>query len=163
MSEHKARIEWKLRGEDFAKGRYSREHTWSFDGGLTIPASPSPSVVKPPFSNPASVDPEEAFVASISSCHMLTFLYLASRAGFVVQSYEDDAIGRMTKNERGAPWVSRVELNPIVVYAGEPPSPEKERELHHEAHLQCFISNSIKTTVSVAFDDTAGQAPSAPA
>lgn len=153
MSEHKARIEWKLRDGDFSKGQYSREHTWTFDGGFTVPASPSPAVVRPPYSNPESVDPEEAFVASISSCHMLTFLYLASRAGFVVTSYDDAAVGVLTKNERGVPWVSRVALNPIVAYSGTPPSAEKERELHHEAHLQCFISNSIKTTVSVAFDE----------
>jgi organic hydroperoxide reductase OsmC/OhrA len=149
MSEHKARIVWKLGQGEFANGRYSREHTWTFDGGLTVPASPSPSVVRPPYSNPANVDPEEAFVASISSCHMLTFLYLASRAGLVVESYEDDAVGTMTKNERGVPWVSSVILRPIIVYENGAPPTDQERELHHRAHLECFIANSVKTEIEV--------------
>src|SRR5438552_8439411 len=93
MSEHKAIIRWKSTSGEFLKGKYSREHTWTFDGGLTVPASSSPAVVPLPYSNPANVDPEEAFVASISSCHMLTFLYLASRAGSEVESYEDEAVG----------------------------------------------------------------------
>ncbi len=112
MSEHKATITWKRTSPDFLKGKYSREHSWTFDGGLTIPASPSPSVVPVPYSNPAHVDPEEAYVASISSCHMLTFLFIASQQGFQVDSYEDEAIGAMTKNEKGVPWVSSVTLNP---------------------------------------------------
>src|SRR5437867_8668471 len=99
MSEHKATITWRRSGEaaDFLRGRYSREHTWKFDGGLTVPASPSPSVVPAPWSNAAHVDPEEALVASASSCHMLTFVWLAGKAGFQVDSYEDDSIGVMSK------------------------------------------------------------------
>src|SRR5437773_5968957 len=93
MSEHKATISWKRTSPDFLKGKYSREHTWTFDGGTTVPASPSPSVVPVPYSNPANVDPEEAFVASVSSCHMLTFLYLACQRGFQVDSYDDEAAG----------------------------------------------------------------------
>src|SRR6266850_7939676 len=104
MSKHVAIISWKRTSPDFLKGKYSREHTWTFDGGLTVPASASPSVVPLPFSNPANVDPEEAFVASISSCHMLTYLYLAGRQGFQVDSYRDEAIGMMQKNEAGVPW-----------------------------------------------------------
>ena len=114
MSEHKATIKWTHTQGDFLKGSYSREHTWTFDGGLTVPASPAPTSVKPPYSNAANVDPEEAFVAAISSCHMLTFLWVASRKGLEVTSYEDDAIGKMTKNERGIPWVSSVVLRPRV-------------------------------------------------
>src|SRR4051812_18654750 len=115
MSQHHATILWQRNpAHDFLKGKYSREHTWAFDGGLTIPASPSPSVVPTPWSNPAYVDPEEAFVASISSCHMLTYLYLASREGFQIDSYRDEAIGHMTKNERGVPWISKVVLNPKI-------------------------------------------------
>src|SRR6476646_4431423 len=106
MSEHKATISWKRISAEFLKGRYSREHVWTFDGGVTVPASSSPSAVPKPFSNEANVDPEEAFVASISSCHMLTFLFVASRAGFEVISYEDEAVGTLSKNERGAWWVS---------------------------------------------------------
>ena len=150
MSEHKATISWKRTSPDFLKGKYSREHNWTFDGGLTIPASPSPSVVPAPYSNPAHVDPEEAFVASISSCHMLTFLFIASRQGFQVDSYEDEAIGVMTKNEKGAAWVSSVTLNPKIVYSGEKlPTPTDEEHLHHLAHEQCLIANSIKTEVTV--------------
>jgi len=150
MSEHKARIQWRHTQGEYLKGTFSREHTWLFDGGLTVPASASPSVVRPPFSNPANVDPEEAFVASLSSCHMLTYLYVASRKGFEISSYEDDAVGTMTKNEHGIPWISTVVLHPRVSYAGRQPTPEEEAELHHAAHDHCFIANSVKTDVRVA-------------
>lgn len=150
MSEHKATITWSRTGPDFLKGRYSREHTWQFDGGFTVPASPSPLVVPAPWSNPSHVDPEEAFVASISSCHMLTFLFLASRQGFQVDRYLDEAVGVMTKNQRGVPWVSAVTLHPQITYGGDKrPTPEDEARLHHLAHEQCFIANSIKTEVTV--------------
>jgi organic hydroperoxide reductase OsmC/OhrA len=150
MSEHKASIAWAFSGGDFLKGRYSRDHTWRFDGGVTLPASPSPSVVPTPYSNPANVDPEEAFVAAIASCHMLTFLYLASREGIEVTSYEDEAVGVMTKNERGVPWVSSVLLSPQVTYrASSAPSSEQERRLHEAAHHGCFIANSVKTEITV--------------
>ena len=151
MAEHKAIIRWAHSNGEFLKGRYSREHTWSFDGGMTVKASPSPSVVPHPYSNPDHVDPEEAYVASIASCHMLTFLHVASRAGFEVDSYEDEAVGVMTKNERGVPWVSSVVLRPQIVYAGEKrPSPEDVQRLHHAAHDGCFIANSVKTEITVA-------------
>ncbi len=150
MSEHKATIVWKRESPDFLKGKYSREHTWTFDGGITILASPSPSVVPVPYSNPAHVDPEEAYVASVSSCHMLTYLHLASRKGFVVDFYQDEAIGVMSKNERGSFWVSAIKLRPKISYSAEKlPSPDEERQLHHDAHEQCFIANSIKTVVTV--------------
>ena len=143
-------ITWKRTGPDFLKGKYSREHTWTFDGGVSVPASPSPAVLPLPHSNPASDDPEEAFVASISSCHMLTYLFVTQRAGFQVDSYEDDAVGVVTKNERGAPWVSAVILSPKIAYSGEKlPSSADEERLHHAAHEQCFIANSIKTAVTV--------------
>ncbi|HEX3717524.1 MAG TPA: OsmC family protein [Verrucomicrobiae bacterium] len=150
MSEHKAIISWTRTSPDFLSGRYSREHTWSFDGGVTVLASPSPSVVPTPYSNPAYVDPEEAFVASISSCHMLTYLYLASREGFQVDSYNDESVGVMTKNEKGVPWVSSVALHPKIIYSGDKlPTPADEERLHHAAHDQCFIANSVKTEVTV--------------
>jgi len=150
MSEHKAIIRWKCTGPDFLKGKYSREHTWTFDGGVTVPASPSPSVVPAPYSNAAHVDPEEAFVASVSSCHMLTYLYVAYQQGFQVDSYEDEAVGVMTKNEKGVPWVSSVTLHPRIRYGGAKlPTADDEKRLHHMAHDQCFIANSIKTTVLV--------------
>ena len=150
MSEYKAIIKWQRTSPDFLKGRYSREHTWTFDGGVTIPASPSPSVVPAPYSNPANVDPEEAFVASVSSCHMLTFLHVASRQGFQIDSYEDESVGVLTKNENGVPWVSRVTLTPKISYSGSKlPTPADVEKLHHLAHEQCFIANSIKTEVVV--------------
>ena len=150
MSAHTAIIRWKCTGPDFLKGEYSREHTWTFDGGVTVPASPSPSVVPIPYSNPAHVDPEEAFVAAVSSCHMLTYLYLAYQEGFQVDSYYDEAVGVMTKNERGVPWVSSVTLHPQIVCSGDKlPTPADEERLHHMAHEQCFIANSIKTEVTV--------------
>jgi organic hydroperoxide reductase OsmC/OhrA len=150
MSEHKAKIQWSQSQGDFLKGTYSREHTWTFDGGCTVPASSSPAAVRVPFSNPAHVDPEEAFVASLSSCHMLTYLYVASRKGFEIVNYEDDAVGVMTKNERGIPWVSSVVLHPRITYGGaKTPTPEEEEQMHHAAHEQCFISNSVKTEVKV--------------
>lgn len=151
MSEHKATVRWTLKGDDFLKGKYSREHTWSFDGGVTVDASSSPSAVPVPYSNPAHVDPEEAYVAAIASCHMLTYLFVASRQGFLIERYEDEAAGVMRKNERGATWVSQVTLNPRIVYRGEKrPTPEEEEHLHHLAHEQCFIANSVKTEIVIA-------------
>ena len=154
--EYKATIAWKKSGPDFLKGRYSREHTWTFDGGVTVPASSSPTVVPVPWSNPANVDPEEAFVASLSCCHMLTWLFLAGRAGFEVESYRDEAVGVMTKNEQGVPWVSAVTLNPVIVYAGRQPDAAENARLHHLAHEQCYIANSVKTMVTVAGVAAAG-------
>jgi organic hydroperoxide reductase OsmC/OhrA len=150
MSEHKAVVRWKFSSGDFIRGRYSREHEWVFDGGVTVPASPSPSVVPAPYSNAAHVDPEEAFVASVSSCHMLTFLYLAARAKIAIESYSDDAVGLVSKNEHGHPWISKITLRPVIVYsAGAAPDAQQLQQLHHQAHEQCFIANSIKTEVVV--------------
>jgi organic hydroperoxide reductase OsmC/OhrA len=155
MSTHIAIISWKSTSPDFLKGKYTREHTWTFDGGVCVPASASPSVVPVPYSNPAHVDPEEAFVAAVSSCHMLSYLYLACRAGFQVDSYRDEAMGAMTKNESGVPWVSSVTLHPQIAYSGEKlPIPADEERLHHMAHEQCFIANSIKTEVTVKRSQT---------
>ena len=152
MSQHKATINWKnAAGSEYAAGRYSREHTWSFDGGLTVPASSSPAVVRPPMSNPAHVDPEEAYVAAISSCHMLTFLHVARIAGFQIDAYEDESVGDMAKNAEGVSWVATVTLNPRITYGGDKrPSHEEETQLHHKAHHGCFIAQSIKTEVKVA-------------
>jgi len=150
MSEYKATIQWHRKSPDFLKGKYSREHSWSFDGGAKIAASSSPSVVPVPWSNPACVDPEEAFVAAISSCHMLTWLYLASRQGFQVESYVDEAVGVMTKGENGESWVSSVVLNPKIAFGGDKqPAPDEIERLHHLAHEQCFIANSVKTRIAV--------------
>ena len=153
--QYKATVRWTLTGPDFLAGRYSREHTWTFDGGVTVPASPSPHNVPAPYSNSANVDPEEAFVAAVSSCHMLTFLYLAYQQGVHVERYDDEAVGTMTRNGQGFPWVSAVTLHPKIAYgAGEGgagrPTPADERRLHHQAHEQCIIANSIRAEVTVA-------------
>ena len=153
MAEYKATISWRRKGspEDFTKGKYSRAHAWAFDGGVTVPGSSSPSVVPLPWSNPSAVDPEEALVASISSCHMLTFVYLAQKAGFVIDAYEDAAVGKLTKTERAAtPWVSHVTLTPRIAWSGTKQPTEAEQEhLHHQAHEQCFIAQSVKTEITV--------------
>ena len=150
MSENKATIKWTRTSPDFLRGRYSREHLWTFDGGVTVPASSSPSVVPVPYSNPANVDPEEAFVASLSSCHMLTYLFMAQKQGFQIDAYEDVAVGVVSKNEVGSMWVSTVTLNPKITYSGEKlPAPADEERLHEMAHKYCFIANSVKTDVKV--------------
>lgn len=152
MAEYKAIIKWQRNGPDFLKGKYSREHTWTFDGGVTVPASSSPHVVPAPYSNTSCVDPEEAFVASLSSCHMLTFLFLAQKRGFQIDSYEDEAIGVLTKNDDGTVWVSAVTLHPKIAFSGDKlPSLTDKEHLHEMAHKQCFISNSVKTEVTVRF------------
>jgi organic hydroperoxide reductase OsmC/OhrA len=152
MAEHTATIRWAFPGdgEAFLKGRFSREHTWSFDGGLTVPASAAPSVIPAPFSNPAGVDPEEAYVAAIASCHMMSFLYVAMRAGVVVERYEDAAVGAMRKNERGAIWVGAVTLRPRIAFGGSArPTAAEMEQLHRRAHEQCFIANSVKTEIRI--------------
>jgi organic hydroperoxide reductase OsmC/OhrA len=152
MAEHLATITWStdVPPADFTKGKYSREHAWAFDGGVTVAGSSSPSVVPLPWSSASAVDPEEAFVASISSCHMLTFLFLASKKGFALSSYRDAAVGVMTKGANGVPWVSKVTLRPELVWSSDKqPTAAELADLHHRAHEQCFISNSIKTEVVV--------------
>jgi len=150
MSDYRATIRWEMAGEDFVRGRFSREHTWEFDGGVKVPASPSPHVVPAPWSNQEAVDPEEAFVASVASCHMLTFLWVASKAKLEVESYEDEAVGVMEKNEKGIPWVSKITLSPKITWKeGAAPTAEQLEELHPRAHEYCFIANSIKTEVVV--------------
>ena len=146
MSEHQAAISWKRTSPDFLKGKYSREHAWTFDGGLTMPASPSPSVVPVPYSNPAHIDPDDAALDAERFGDWLR----AAKSGFQVDSYRDEAIGAMTKNPAGVAWISLVRLNPTIVYSGEKlPARADEERLHHLAHEQCFIANSIKTEVRV--------------
>ena len=148
--EYRATVQWKRGDAKFTDQRYSRGHSWSFDGGITVPASSSPLSVRLPFSVAEAVDPEEAFVAAVSSCHMLTFLYVAAKQGFVVDSYADEAVGEMTKNERGKMWVSKVTLAPAIAFTGEKlPTPDQLDELHHLAHEECFIANSVKSEIVV--------------
>jgi organic hydroperoxide reductase OsmC/OhrA len=147
MSTYTATVRWSRNGEAFIDNKYSRGHEWSFDGGVTIRASSSPQVV-PRFSDPKGVDPEEAFVASLSSCHMLTFLLLAAAKKFIVDSYVDEAIGMLAKNAKGKLAMTEVILRPNVVFSGENrPGAETLNELHHRAHEDCFIANSVTTNV----------------
>jgi organic hydroperoxide reductase OsmC/OhrA len=151
--EYTATVRWTREdGAAFTDQRYSRGHVWRFDGGVEVPASSAPSSVPPPFSRPDAVDPEEAFVASLSSCHMLFFLWFAAKGGFVVDAYEDEAVGAMAKNERGKLFVSRVTLDPRIDFAGpRRPSPDEIADLHHRSHEECFIANSVLTEVVVKF------------
>ena len=146
MSTYLAVIDWRLDGE-FAKGRYSRAHTVRFDGGVEMKGSSSPSVVPLPWSTPDAVDPEEMLVASLSSCHMLSFLDIARRAGWSIDRYTDAAEGTMSKTVDGRAWVSQVVLRPKIGWVGGAPSPPELDALHHQAHEICFIANSVKTHV----------------
>jgi organic hydroperoxide reductase OsmC/OhrA len=145
MSEHKARIAWKRATESFSYDDYNREHDWGFENGVVVRASSSPAFK----GSPECVDPEEAFVASLSSCHMLTFLAICARKRIVVDSYEDDAVGHMEKNN-GKMVISRVVLDPRITFAqGQEPSAEVLEKLHHMAHSECFLANSVKTEITV--------------
>jgi organic hydroperoxide reductase OsmC/OhrA len=150
MHTYKAQIKWNRQGATFAGGRYSRSHEWSFDGGVTVTASASPSHVPAPYSVVEAVDPEEALVAAASSCHMLMFLFLAARRQLVVDSYVDDAGGVMEKNGEGRLAFSRITLRPQIQFAGEArPSAEEIAALHHAAHHGCYVANSLKCDVVV--------------
>ena len=150
MSTYTATVRWtRDPSTDFAKGQYSRAHEWAFDGGAVVPASPSPHVVPAPCSDQAGVDPEEAFVASLSSCHMLFFVDFARRGGFVVDSYVDEAEGTLEKRSDGKTAMTRVTLHPRVTWGGEAPDEAAIADLHHRAHEACFIANSVTTEVRV--------------
>lgn len=146
--EYHADIRWSRDGAVFTDNRFSRGHVWRFDEGLEIPASSSPLSVPPPLSVTRAVDPEEAFVAALSSCHMLFFLHLAAKQGFVVDSYQDAASGVMTKNEEGEFFVSKVILNPKIVFSGSKrPSAADVDDLHHRSHHHCYVANSVKSEI----------------
>jgi organic hydroperoxide reductase OsmC/OhrA len=146
MGEYRAIVDWKRNGAAFTDLRYSRGHRWRFDG-VEVPASASPHVVPPPMSIEAAVDPEEAFVASLASCHMLTFLWIAARRGFVVETYRDEAVGIMAKNASGRLAITRVTLHPEIRYEGRTPAVDEEKAMHHASHEECFIANSVTTEV----------------
>ena len=149
MSEYFAKINW-TRGEheDFTDNKFSRGHSWSFDGGVSVQASSSPHVVPLPYAVEEAVDPEEAFVASLSSCHMLFFLYIAAKKKLTVDEYVDNAVGVMDKGPDGKFVMTKVTLRPQIKFSGETqPSIDQIEEIHHESHDQCFIANSVKTEV----------------
>ena len=150
MTAYTVTLTWSRGEQPFLDGKYSRAHRLRFDGGAEVPASSSPHVVPVPMSDPAAVDPEEAFVASLSSCHMLWFLALAAKRRFRIDSYVDHAEGVMGKNAEGRMAITVVTLRPRVVFSGDKsPSPEELGALHHRAHEECFIANSVKTEVRV--------------
>jgi organic hydroperoxide reductase OsmC/OhrA len=151
MAQYTAKISWKSdSAELFGKNQYSRGHTWTFDGGIEMPASSSPHSVRLPYSVENAIDPEEALVASASSCHMLTFLWIAARKGYVIDSYEDNAVGEMTKNTEGKQWISKITFDPKIAWSGNKiPTAEEIGEMHHQAHAECYIANSIKSEVQV--------------
>jgi len=152
MATYRARCDWTLAvpAEDFLKGRYPRAHTVAFGSGVEVPGTASHHVIGNRWAAPNAVDPEEMLVASLSQCHMLTFLHRAREAGFVVSRYLDDAEGVMEPiDDAGRMAVTRVTLRPQIEYAGRAPSPEQAERLHHEAHEDCFIANSVKSEVVV--------------
>jgi organic hydroperoxide reductase OsmC/OhrA len=145
---HRAQIRWARGDAAFTDNRYSRAHSWHFDGGIEVPASSSPHVVRVPLSEEAAVDPEEAFVASIASCHMLWFLSIAAAGGFRVDAYADAADGVMGKNAAGRTAVTRVTLRPHATFSGEQrPSQAQLAQMHHKAHEECFIANSVTSDI----------------
>ena len=149
MSEYSATISWNRNSEEpFSDNKYSRGHKWQFDGGVTVPASSSPHIVPLPYSVEANVDPEEAFIASLSSCHMLVFLSIAAKRKYVIDSYNDNAVGIMDKDTGGKLAMTKVTLRPEVKFSGDKqPSYEQIEKMHHQSHEQCFIANSVKTEV----------------
>ena len=148
MGHYRAEIQWDRGDQDFCAGRYSRAHRLRFDGGLDIAGSSSPQVVPLPWSEPDAVDPEEAFVASIASCHMLWFLSIAAKQSLCVDSYRDHAEGVMTRNSAGKMWISRVTLRPQVSFSGSSrPDVDTIHALHRQAHRECFIANSVRSEI----------------
>ena len=145
MSEHVVDVSWSRGEHEFSYQSYSRDHTWTFDGGGTVTASANPAYL----GSETAIDPEEAFVAALSSCHMLTFLAIAAKKRLVVNSYDDRAVGVMTKNEAGRLAITAVTLSPRIVFAGAGPDPTTLDRMHHLAHEQCFIANSVTTRVTV--------------
>jgi len=149
LSIYTANIIWNREDQTFTDRKYSRAHLWEFDGGVSVPASASPHIVPLPYSVEANVDPEEAFVASISSCHMLFFLDIASKKKLLIDSYIDYAEGVLEKDTEGKLAMTRVILNPTIVFSGDQPSEDTLHKIHHLSHQACFIANSVKTVVTV--------------
>lgn len=155
MSEHSAHIEWqKAPNEVFIDGRYNRVHQWHFDGGFSMPASPSPMIVPSPFSNPDFVDPEEAFIASLASCHMLFFLHFAANQGIVIEGYTDNPVGELDKNDEGKLCITSVTLEPEVILAEQSITHKKSlAELHHQAHEACFLARSVNFEINIVLNE----------
>ena len=149
MSTYHATIRWTRGDDEFLRQKYSRGHTWHFDEGITVPASASPLVLRAPLSVAAAVDPEEALVAAISSCHMLFALSQVSKAGFIAGAYEDAAEGLMEKRNDGKTAITHVTLHPVITFKGAVPTAEDYAKMHHVAHEECYIANSVNFPVDV--------------
>jgi len=150
MHQYEAKVSWNRNGAVFTDIKYSRGHEWSFDGGIKVPASSSPLTVRPPLSVVEAIDPEEALVAAASSCHMLYFLFFAAKKGFVVDGYIDNAVGLMEKTPNGKTAITKITLRPQIKYSGEKiPSALELSEMHHHAHEECIIANSIKSEIVI--------------
>ena len=146
---HAATVVWRRGDQPFTDRKYSRAHAWVLDG-ITVPASSSPAVVRLPLSKADAIDPEEALVASLSSCHMLFFLDFAARAGFRIDEYRDNISATMTKNEAGKVWVSRIVLHPEITFSGDKrPTAADVADLHHKSHVECFIANTVRSEVVI--------------
>lgn len=142
-------IQWISDGSDFLRQQYSRKHCWTLDGGTQIQASSSPDIVPVPLSDPSAIDPEEAFVAAISSCHMLWFLSLAAKKRLSIERYHDRAIGEMNADADGVPWISKVTLRPAIEWSEAAPTREKIEQIHELAHQQCFIARSVRSEIVI--------------
>lgn len=151
MATYTALTRWRrARNEAFIDQRYSRRHSWHFDGGLEIAASSSPHSVRVPFSDPAAIDPEEALVAALSSCHMLFFLSFAAQRGFIIESYTDNAVGELVREPDGKEWIKHVTLRPEIIFHGtKRPAAAEVEEMHHLSHEACYIANSVKSEVRI--------------
>ena len=149
MGVYEARVVWNRGDQPFTDKRYSRAHVWTFDGGAVVPASSAPSSVPLPMSDPAGVDPEEAMVAALSSCHMLWFLAFAANAGLVVDRYVDEADGQMGKDEAGRRYLAQVTLSPVTTFVGRQPDQAELDALHHAAHEHCDMAHSVRSEITV--------------
>lgn len=149
MSQHTAVVEWVRAGQPFSDHSYSRAHDWRFDGGAVVRGSSAPTSVAPPLSDPTAVDPEEALVAALSSCHMLFFLALAAKAGFVIDRYRDAAVAALGRDDRGRMSITTVTLRPAIDWAGQVPDAATLSGLHEQSHRLCYIANSIRAEVRV--------------
>ncbi len=149
MSTYTANVIWNRGDQVFIDNKYSRAHQWEFDGGISVPASASPHIVPLPYSVEANVDPEEAFVASLSSCHMLFFLGIAAKKRLLIDSYIDNAEGVLEEDDNGNLAMTKITLNPTIIYSGEQPTNDVIQKIHHLSHQQCFLANSVKTVITV--------------
>ena len=149
MSGHDATIEWRRGDQPFVDKRYSRAHSWTFDGGAVVPGSSAPASVPVPLSDPCAVDPEEAMIASLSSCHMLWFLAFAANAGLVLDSYVDAASGELDRDAAGRRYLARVTLRPVTRFAGRAPDQAELDALHHQAHDHCEMAHSVRAAITI--------------